>query len=681
MRTVARAGLTLGFLCATAGSLAAQTVRGTVVLRDSTPATGVIVVATDDRGRAATRTLTTTEGGFLLQLPAPGRFTLELLRIGYRPTRGPVVDIAAGATQTLRLVFDANPVVLSTVNVSVRETCRVSADTGLMVTQAWEEARKAMLSTQLSTDGAPLVAEWIEFDRTLDSAGRRVRDQKVRTQRHPTTHAFRSQPAETLHAKGYVVSDDKSTTFYAPDADVLLSELFASAHCFRLENPPADRASLIGIGFTPAADRRDVRDIEGTLWLDRASAELRTLEFRYTNLPDAAQSAAAGGQVDFLRLDDGNWLVSRWSVRMPRLEAERVGNLRLKRMEVSGTKTVLRSVAVTGGEVTRIMRRDSTIYELPGSEVLVQVLQRDTLNRASLATITLDGTDYSARANADGFVQLWPVLSGRYRAHVTTEMMVALGMPPLAIDVQARSDSHVDTLTLPASRTIVELQVIDTRGNPVQGATLQIQRPNGAARTVTTDQHGRTSLDDIAPGEITVNARKLGYQPGSVRLDVEAGRNAVPLILSQVATPMLDTVRVVGSAPTLARHLDFETRRMNHTATFSMNAAEIEQRNSVSTWQLLMTAPGMRIVDQDTLVVGASTRSYFTNFSGKPCYLRVAVDGVVIQPKPGTEYVDLRDLPAPSEIHGIEVFAGPSSIPLQYAGYGKWCGLIAIWTK
>ena len=33
--------------------------------------------------------------------------------------------------------------------------------------------------------------------------------------------------------------------------------------------------------------------------------------------------------------------------------------------------------------------------------------------------------------------------------------------------------------------------------------------------------------------------------------------------------------------------------------------------------------------------------------------------------------------------HGIEVFGGPSTIPLQYGGTGnnKWCGLIAIWTK
>jgi hypothetical protein len=40
-------------------------------------------------------------------------------------------------------------------------------------------------------------------------------------------------------------------------------------------------------------------------------------------------------------------------------------------------------------------------------------------------------------------------------------------------------------------------------------------------------------------------------------------------------------------------------------------------------------------------------------------------------------------LPKPEEIHGIEVFAGPASIPLQYSGIGKdkWCGLIAIWTR
>jgi hypothetical protein len=59
------------------------------------------------------------------------------------------------------------------------------------------------------------------------------------------------------------------------------------------------------------------------------------------------------------------------------------------------------------------------------------------------------------------------------------------------------------------------------------------------------------------------------------------------------------------------------------------------------------------------------------------------VNGIPQRPRPGASAFDLRDLPPPQDIYGVEVFAGGSSIPVQYsgAGDGKLCGLIAIWTR
>ena len=96
--------------------------------------------------------LYTRRGDFVLQLPAAGRYRLQVLRIGYRPTIGPLVDVANDATAFVKLVLAAEPVVLSAVDVRARETCRVNADSGLMVARVWDEARKAMLSTQLTGD-------------------------------------------------------------------------------------------------------------------------------------------------------------------------------------------------------------------------------------------------------------------------------------------------------------------------------------------------------------------------------------------------------------------------------------------------------------------------------------------------------------------------------------------------
>ncbi|HEY9230410.1 MAG TPA: carboxypeptidase-like regulatory domain-containing protein, partial [Gemmatimonadaceae bacterium] len=294
MTALRRSLVALTALLVVGESLHGQTVRGSVVNPDSSTVAGAIVVVRDDRGATVGQVLTSASGLFSYKLPAAGRYSLQVLRIGYRPTPGPAITVAADATESVRIVLSGQAVVLTAINVRDRGTCRVGADSGLAVARVWEEVRKAMLSSSLQADRAPLVAEWIEYDRHLDSSARIVRGQNVRTTRSPTTHAFKSVPAEQLDSAGYVVTENGMTTYHAPDANVLLSEVFAASHCFRLEAPPRAAPTLLGVNFEPTGDRRDRRDIHGTAWLDRSSAELRWIEFRYTNLNDVAEQAGAG---------------------------------------------------------------------------------------------------------------------------------------------------------------------------------------------------------------------------------------------------------------------------------------------------------------------------------------------------------------------------------------------------
>ncbi len=101
----------------------------------------------------------------------------------------------------------------------------------------------------------------------------------------------------------------------SPDVDVLLSESFAGTHYFHVEPSTTDRPQMVGVGFTSMLNRPDVSNIEGTLWVDRTSSELRSLEFRYTNLPPVAARTNAGGLVEFMRLSTGSWLV-RYHARL-----------------------------------------------------------------------------------------------------------------------------------------------------------------------------------------------------------------------------------------------------------------------------------------------------------------------------------------------------------------------------
>src|SRR4051812_13099830 len=235
MRTC-RLFVVLVAMIAAARPMAAQIVSGIVLLPDGvTPASSVIIVANDDHGTETSRTLSNVRGEYTLRFAGPARVSLKALRIGFRPTKGPIIDVAAtGTTSAPKIILAADAVSLTAVNIRDRETCRVNADTGLMVARVWEEAQKAMSSTQLGNGAAPLFAEWIEYDQSLDSSARLVRAQRVRTSRNATTHAFKSRPVAFLDTAGYIVVENGEAMYFAPDADVLLSELFAAHHCFRL---------------------------------------------------------------------------------------------------------------------------------------------------------------------------------------------------------------------------------------------------------------------------------------------------------------------------------------------------------------------------------------------------------------------------------------------------------------
>jgi len=823
MTIITRTLLAAAIAATAARGLAAQVVSGTVVLRDSTPAIGAIVEASDARGKPAGRALTNSRGEFRLSTAGDGRFDLKVLRIGYRPTTGTAVNVVGGRAEPVRIVVSGEAVVLSGINVRDRETCRISADSGMMVARLWEEARKAMQTVQLSADGEPLFAEWIEYDRTLDSTSRLVRAQRVRTSREATTHAFKSRhSAEWLDSAGYVVADGGGTTFFAPDADVLLSERFASAHCFHLREPPRESPTLIGVGFTPARERRDLSDIEGTVWLDRRGAELQLLEFAYTNQPDAALPAEPGGRVEFLRVAGGRWLVSRWNLRMPQLGARsnRTGD-GLGKVVMSATNVIVRTVQVTGGEVTRVMQRDTVLYAARGPGVALDVVARESGFSGARAQLSLEGTDYGATADANGRIRLAPVLPGRYRAQLRAPMLDSLGVPPVSLEVEARVDGRVDTVFLPKPRDVllrvcpkdsvangegllrgtvstergsalahaavvatwqsnfdivgavnrdlirytektlgalsdangawricgvpvntpitvrvlsdsgadlqrarlsglfgaldlvarrsvisatsnrelvaptggsqglatalVELTVLDLRGTPLSNAQLEVHPKRGPTRTVVSGASGRALIPDVEPGVVEIEVKRIGFKPGRLAATIEPGRNTVPIILTEAEAPTLDTVRVVGGMLRSGRGRfdEFENRRLLRAATASITSDDIKKRNPVSVWQMLTGISSIKVVDTMSVTVESARSNLSRMGSLVSCYLSVIVNGIPQRPKPGAAAFDLRDLPPPPDIYGIEIFAGGSSIPVQYGGTGdgKACGLIAIWTR
>ncbi len=106
----------------------------------------------------------------------------------------------------------------------------------------------------------------------------------------------------------------------------------------------------MGLGFAPVGGR-DVADIEGTFWLDRRTAALRSLEFRYVGLDPAVPVEGASGRVELEALPDGAFYVRRWWIRTPVLAPARVAaSPRL------ATDRPIATIREEGGRVLRVSR-------------------------------------------------------------------------------------------------------------------------------------------------------------------------------------------------------------------------------------------------------------------------------------------------------------------------------------
>jgi hypothetical protein len=464
----------------------AQQVRGTVTLPDTTTrVVGAIVVAnTPGAADAVARALTDERGQFTLRLPKGGRYGLRLLRIGYAPTVVEPFEIGATETVTGRFVLSGGAVVIAAVRVRGENVCRISQDSGQLVAKLWEEARTALTATQLSGDDALLDGRWLTYERSLDRSGRLVRSQKVRVTAGSTRSPFVSVSADSLERAGYIVDAPGGTVYHAPDASALLSDGFAASHCFQVEPPSADAPDRLAIRFRPARRREQIVDIEGRFLLDAKTAELRSLDFRYTNVPGATLDAEAGGRVEFMRLRTGHWFVRRWELRMPGLAKIPASNsLRGARIE---ERLILESIATAGGEVLDVARGRDTLFTGGGVTYRIRIVASDTLVGTQGATIDLAAGGYAGTVDATGVVTLQHVLPGTYQGRLSTPWLREAGLPYTEhrVTVSDPARATVDSLVLPNAATALTLACGSTIAGKRDGLLFGVlQRADGEPAT------------------------------------------------------------------------------------------------------------------------------------------------------------------------------------------------------
>ena len=302
----------------------AQTVRGRVTGADGSVASGATVLLLDSAGATRGGAFVDNAGVFVIST-SPGRYVVEVQRIGLRSTRSDWFNLAAGQTIEMPVTVTVEAVALPEIT-AVGET-RCGKDTDPRVATVWEEARKALHAAAL-TNKSQLYRFQIRRDyrRLALPSLRVVRDSSVFQLSMSSGSPFTSLAADSLIRNGFIQEKSDGTFYNGPDAEVLLSNNFADAFCFNLKANSAGK--LIGLTFQPL--RRNVpSSINGTLWIDRATSELRFIEYKYvgSSVPPAARGLI-GGLINFKRLTGGPWIVDKWHIRMPVLTDRQVAAIR-----------------------------------------------------------------------------------------------------------------------------------------------------------------------------------------------------------------------------------------------------------------------------------------------------------------------------------------------------------------
>lgn len=327
----------------------AQIVRGTVT--DGTaPVPGVVVILLDSASKEMGRAYTNGRGEYSVTALRPGEYRVRTLRIGFRPQISAPITLAATIIDH-PLVLTSVPMGLDTMRAVGRSACRLSQSDSTQATwRLWEQVRAALTVTYLTRVNRGISATTVSFRKTLEPMRRQVQDQEYDVRSDFASQPWRAATPAELHRLGYVITEANGATIYhAPSLEALLADEFLVDHCLRVVT--TRDTSLIGVAFEPNRDRRGIPEIKGTVWVVRATSELKSLEYRYENA-DKDSEGFGGGEMEFVRMKNGAWAISSWNIRMP--------SLAMKENARPGDLPSVESIRVVGGQLALVTVGDES---------------------------------------------------------------------------------------------------------------------------------------------------------------------------------------------------------------------------------------------------------------------------------------------------------------------------------
>ena len=217
-----------------------------------------------------------------------------------------------------------------------------------------------------------------------------------------------------------------------------------------------------------------------------------------------------------------------------------------------------------------------------------------------------------------------------------------------------------------SSRTLtIEGVVRDAGKAPVPSAELSLRRAGQGRLVSRTDNDGKFSFSDLAPGPLSLTVRRLGYRVKSVDLDVTpaTATNPIEIQLEEIASD-IDAVLVEAGQDRLREF--YEHKATNNFGKF-FERKDIEKLARQYSSEVLRVVPGARLE--------ASERNG-NRVLLRGCKPIVWIDGM------RANGAEVDDLARPSDLEGMEVYPSWAGLPAQYQDRdNRMCGVIVLWTR